>query len=103
MRVLFLLVCLFACAACTAAPAIAPDKSGAVDYSCREDSDCAVKDIGNCCGRYPACVNRDSPVFPEQVKAECQRKGMLGVCGFPVIAGCQCQQGRCVDLHQSTE
>lgn len=66
-----------------------------VDYSCATDADCAVKDVGNCCGYYPACVNVDSPTFPDQVKAECARSGTMSVCGFPAIEGCQCVDNRC--------
>lgn len=81
------------------APLLRPDPTAAaaseVDYTCRTDTDCAVKDVGNCCGYYPACVNKDSPTFPEQVKAECEKNGVMAVCGFPEIAGCQCVQGRC--------
>ena len=38
-----------------ARPAVAgvPD----LDRSCRVDADCAVKNVGNCCGYLPACVN----------------------------------------------
>lgn len=68
---------------------------GAVDYSCSVDADCAVKDVGNCCGYYPACVNRDSPTFPEQVRERCEAEGMMGVCGFPEITACQCVENRC--------
>lgn len=82
------------------APLLRPDPltataPGEVDYTCTTDADCAVKDVGNCCGYYPACVNKDSPTFPEQVKAECEKQGRMAVCGFPEIAGCQCVQGRC--------
>lgn len=66
-----------------------------VDYSCTSDNQCAIKNVGNCCGEYPACVNVDSPTFPEQVKADCARKGVSGICGFPVLEGCQCVEGRC--------
>jgi len=66
-----------------------------VDYSCATDADCTVKDVGNCCGYYPACVNVDSPTFPDQVKAECARSGTMSVCGFPAIEGCQCVDNRC--------
>jgi hypothetical protein len=68
---------------------------GEVDYSCTTDADCAVKDVGNCCGYYPACVNKDSPTFPEQVKAECAKNDMQSVCGFRDIQGCACVEGRC--------
>ena len=76
----------------------APRKpDGGVDYRCNGDADCVVKDVGNCCGYYPACVNRASPTFPAQVEAECAKKGMASVCGFPVIRGCACVDGRCRD------
>jgi hypothetical protein len=86
-------------AACANAPTRASDApkaaGGQVDYTCRTDADCAVKDVGNCCGRYPACVNRESPTFPDRVKAECAKKGEMGICGFPEIKGCACVEGRC--------
>jgi hypothetical protein len=66
-----------------------------VDRSCRVNADCAVKNVGNCCGYYPACVHRNSPTYPERVRARCQREGMASVCGFPEIAGCVCVAGRC--------
>ncbi len=71
---------------------------GDVDYACKVDSDCAVKNIGNCCGYYPACVNRDSPTFPERVMARCAEEEMAGICGFPDIAGCACVAGRCQNV-----
>jgi hypothetical protein len=71
------------------------DLPGEVDHSCQTDADCMVKDIGNCCGYYPACVNRDSPTFPEQVKAQCAAEGISSVCGFPSVSGCQCIDHRC--------
>lgn len=73
----------------------AKDSAGEVDSSCRVDADCTVKNVGNCCGYYPACVNANSPTFPEQVKAACAASGTSGICGFPAISGCQCVQGRC--------
>ena len=84
----------------------APDQTGAitdtvkatpgqVDYSCTTDADCAIKEIGNCCGYYPACVNRQSPTFPDQVQAACAASGNSSICGFPSLRGCQCTQGRC--------
>lgn len=63
--------------------------------SCRTDADCTIKDIGNCCGFYPACVNVDSPTDPKGVQAQCAKSGMASVCGFPVIEGCQCVKGQC--------
>lgn len=69
-----------------------------IDYGCERDADCEVKNVGNCCGYYPACVNTRSATFPEQVKAQCAADGMSSVCGFPEIGGCQCVEGRCESL-----
>jgi hypothetical protein len=71
---------------------------GGVYYGCRTDADCAVKNVGNCCGYYPACVNAGSPTFPDKVKADCAAEGRMGVCGFPQIRGCECLEGRCRNL-----
>ena len=65
------------------------------DYSCRTSADCAVKNVGNCCGQYPACVNRNSRTFPDQVRAQCAQQHRMGVCGFPSISGCECVAGKC--------
>lgn len=72
-----------------------PAKAGIVDYRCQADSDCAVKNIGNCCGYYPACVNQHSATYPQQVRADCARDGKMAVCGFREIAACSCNEGRC--------
>lgn len=74
-------------------------KTGVVDSSCQQDSDCAIKDIGSCCGYYPACVNKDSPTFPEQVKAECAKSGMMSTCGFPSISSCTCKDNKCQGVN----
>jgi hypothetical protein len=69
-----------------------------VNYACQTDQDCAVKDIGNCCGYYPACVNAESPTFPDKVKAQCASEGQMAVCGYPEIASCSCIEGRCAAI-----
>lgn len=74
-----------------------------LDFACKTDSDCAVKNVGNCCGAKPACVNANSPTDPEGVKAECARKGMMSMCGFKPIEGCQCVQGQCKDKIAEVE
>lgn len=66
-----------------------------VDASCRVDADCVVKNVGNCCGYYPACVNRDSPTYPDLVARRCAEEGLAGVCGYPEIRACACIAGRC--------
>jgi len=65
------------------------------DRACRTDSDCAVKDVGNCCGAFPMCVNKDAKTDPAAVRAQCEKDGMASICGFQEVAGCQCVQGRC--------
>ncbi|WP_022968238.1 hypothetical protein [Arenimonas oryziterrae] len=82
-------------AAAITSPEKVSAEPGQVDTTCKTDADCAIKDVGNCCGAYPACVNKDSPTFPAQVKAQCQKEGTMAVCGFPSINGCQCVQGKC--------
>jgi len=65
------------------------------DLSCRVAADCEVKNVGNCCGYFPACVNKDAKVDPEAVRAECERTGTSSVCGFREIQACECVQGQC--------
>lgn len=65
------------------------------DRSCTVDADCAVKNVGNCCGYFPACVNAQADTFPELVKAACEAQGLSGVCGFEDITACACVEGRC--------
>jgi hypothetical protein len=74
------------------------DSVGTLDASCKTNSDCAIKDVGSCCGYNPRCLNKDSKTFPEQVKAKCANDGRVGICGFPAIAGCECVQGKCARL-----
>ena len=65
--------------------------------SCATDADCAVKNVGSCCGAQPACVNKDSPVDPAAVQAQCQQGGMMSTCGFKDIQSCSCVAGTCRD------
>lgn len=76
-----------------ARPAVAgvPD----LDRSCRVDSDCAVKDVGSCCGYSPACVNADARPDPAAVQGACAGAGMAGVCGFREIQACACVSNTC--------
>jgi hypothetical protein len=63
--------------------------------SCKVDADCVVKDVGNCCGTMPACVNKDAKVDPAAVQAQCRQQGRMSVCGFRAISACSCNAGRC--------
>lgn len=71
-------------------------------YACTQDSDCAVKDIHNCCGYYPACVNTNAVIDVEAVKRECAKQNSVGICGFPEISGCSCQNGSCVSVESGS-
>lgn len=103
---------LCAVAGCSAAPATAdqtaapiatpaprsPAASGnapPLDTRCRTDADCTVKNVGNCCGAFPACVNVASPADPAAVQAQCRASGRMSVCGFREISDCQCNNGQC--------
>jgi hypothetical protein len=66
-----------------------------IDNSCKSDTDCTVKNVGNCCGEMPACVNKDTPVDPAAVQSQCARDGRMGVCGFRPISACRCNAGAC--------
>ncbi len=56
---------------------------------CYQDSDCVIKDIGNCCGAYPRCTTKQ--FIPTPVNCD----GMASVCGFPVIEECKCIENAC--------
>lgn len=66
--------------------------------SCQSDSDCAVKDVGNCCGYFPMCVNKDARTDPAAVRAQCAKDGMSSICGFREVSGCQCVDNQCQSL-----
>lgn len=86
----------------TALGALAGDDTArdaaATDRSCGTDSDCAVKDVGSCCGYFPMCVNKDAPTDPAGVRARCESDGLSSVCGFREVRGCACVEGRCENL-----
>ena len=74
-----------------------------LDYHCTSDADCAVKDIGNCCGTYPACVNKDSPTDPAAVQAQCAKQGRMSACGFRPVDACSCTQGQCTPRGDTSQ
>jgi len=78
--------------------AVARPATPTLDMSCEVNQDCAIKDIGSCCGANPRCVNANSPTFAEQVKANCAKQSRVGTCGFPAVSGCRCVQGTCTGV-----
>jgi len=81
-------------------PEVAPPtpKSARADDRCRSDADCAVKDVGSCCGYNPRCVAATSKPDPAAVRASCAADGRVGTCGFREPTGCQCTDGHCAAL-----
>ena len=79
------------------------DAPPALDYACRTASDCAVKNVGNCCGQEPRCVNVNSPTDPAAVQAQCAKEGRASICGFQPIQGCECRAGRCEGVLMESE
>lgn len=82
-------------------PPRAVKESVIVDTTCKTNADCAVKNVGNCCGAMPACVNKDSPTDPAAVQAECNARGEMSICGFKEISACQCDDGQCAPAEGS--
>lgn len=75
----------------------------AVSRACKVDADCAVKDVGSCCGYFPACVAKDARPDPAAVKAQCAASGMASTCGFREIEGCSCVAGTCRDAGSGVQ
>jgi hypothetical protein len=69
-----------------------------VDFACEQATDCAIKNVGNCCGYYPRCVNADSPTPP----VECE-DGVGSVCGWPEISHCECVENTCRSMQGDAE
>jgi len=85
-----------ACTASAESPtSVAGSSTSPISRVCQNDADCAIKNVGNCCGYYPACVHKDAETFPERVAAECAKHGVSSICGFPEIPGCRCAAGQC--------
>ena len=74
-------------------------KKPRIDTKCQQDSDCSKKDVGNCCGYFPKCVNKDFEPNLEAMKLWCQVNGSVGVCGWADFDSCQCQEGVCEEVQ----
>jgi hypothetical protein len=57
-----------------------------IEYSCEQDSDCVVMDVGSCCGYYPECLHKSSTPDPSNACND----GGSSICGFPSIETCVC-------------
>lgn len=66
-----------------------------IDYSCRRNSDCAAKDVHNCCGKYNRCVNKNAKTDPIFVENACRKEGIGSICKADQIKGCKCVNKKC--------
>ncbi len=80
-----------------------PPLRPAVDYACELDSDCEVRNVGNCCGYYPRCVSASFTPDLEAVAAYCEESGVMAVCGWPEITSCRCVDNTCRSLQDGQE
>ena len=89
------LLCVLGSQTITVYAASLDDYQKNIDYSCQSDADCVIKDVGNCCGYYPMCVNKAAKTDPKLVQEYCAKKGLSSICGFPSLSGCHCVDARC--------
>lgn len=68
-------------------------------YYCNTDTDCTVKDVHNCCGYYPRCVNKRYTPDIEAVRRECAEEGVASVCGYSEISSCECVEKACTSMQ----
>ncbi len=95
MRILMLCLVLMAFVGCSTPNAVTMTEPASAT-ACAVDADCAVKNVGNCCGEYLQCVNVAHTPDPVGVKAACEREGRMSICGSPDIHTCRCVDNQCV-------
>lgn len=74
-----------------------------VDYSCIEDVDCVPKNVGNCCGYFPRCVDVLYQPDPEAVMDWCEANQVVSACGWSAIDSCACVENTCRSLQDGRE
>ncbi len=100
---LALLTLLAACSRAQTGSTVESDEGiAAAPLTCTIDAQCMVKNVGNCCGAYPACVHVDQAVDPAAVKQRCEADGRSSVCGFKEIQACRCDAGLCAESPVNT-
>ncbi len=72
-----------------------------IDYACHIDRDCAIKNVGSCCGAKPECVNKDSPADPAGVRAQCAKEHRVSSCAIRNLTQCGCEQHHCVPKNKT--
>jgi uncharacterized protein (UPF0333 family) len=66
-----------------------------VNYSCKKDADCAVKDVHNCCGEYMQCTNKNAKTDADFVNQACAKEGIGSICVTAKPNGCKCVKNKC--------
>ncbi|KAL7571195.1 hypothetical protein ACA910_010623 [Epithemia clementina (nom. ined.)] len=81
----------------TRAPAAQHERQARkIDYSCKEASDCTVRQVGNCCGTFMECVNAE---YIPDLKNPCDDEDEAIMCewfGWFDIDECICHKDICV-------
>ena len=90
MRKLLIIVLIIFITACSQ-PIISEDNK----LFCETSEDCEVKNVGNCCGYYPGCVNKDYEPNLTKVQQDCFEQGIASVCGWTEIESCECINNLC--------
>jgi hypothetical protein len=78
--------------------AFPPARSSGIDMSCEQARDCAVKNVGNCCGYFPRCVSAQSEPPPHFCPPD-----VASVCGWPDITHCECVDNTCRSMQGDQE
>ena len=68
-----------------------------IDTSCNTVNDCEIKNVGNCCGQLPKCVNKNYIPQPNFVSDKCEEEDLFSGCGFVAFNKCLCIDNNCVD------
>ncbi len=74
-----------------------------IDYSCQQDSDCAIKDVHKCCGVDYACVNKNAIVDANIVRQACENERVVSTCDVNLVSSCSCAKGKCIGKQREPE
>ena len=81
---------------------ILKDYELSINYTCEQAQDCEIKDVRNCCGYHPKCVNKNSIVNGTLVKELCEHGAQTGLCGFQDIKSCKCEKNMCIGSEENS-
>ncbi|MBS3074963.1 hypothetical protein J4429_00730 [Candidatus Pacearchaeota archaeon] len=77
------------------------DYENSINYTCEQPEDCEIKDVRNCCGYHPECVNKNSIVNASLVKELCEHGAQTGLCGYKDIKSCKCEKNKCIGSEKN--